>query len=139
LFDGALQGGAVALGAKSGIAAGQAADFVSLSRARAPYLKDDAVLDGWIFAGNLNTDCVWVHGVKQVEGGRHIRRERIEQRFLAATTWKALSPRMSGYGICATLRNSIFRFKRAAFPRSAALSQNESGAPSRKMASVWGV
>ncbi|MDG3579105.1 formimidoylglutamate deiminase [Rhizobium sp. YJ-22] len=84
LFDGALAGGAVALGAKSGIAVGVAADFVSLNRARAPYLKDDAVLDGWIFAGNVIPDCVWVHGVKQVEGGRHVRRERIEQRFLAA-------------------------------------------------------
>ncbi len=84
LFDGALAGGAVALGAKSGIAVGLAADFVSLNRARAPYLKDDAVLDGWIFAGNVIPDCVWVHGVKQVEGGRHVRRERIEQRFLAA-------------------------------------------------------
>ena len=84
LFDSALSGAAAALGAASGIAVGHAADFVSLNRTRAPYLKEDAVLDGWIFAGNVITDCVWVHGVKQVEGGRHIRRERIGQRFQTA-------------------------------------------------------
>ena len=67
LFDAALDGGSVALGAgPSRIAAGAAADFVSLD-ANHPSLagkSGDAILDAWIFANGSKVDCVWVHGQK---------------------------------------------------------------------------
>ena len=83
LFDGALIGGAAALSAESGIAAGKAADFVSVKTRLGVDLDGDALLDGWIFANSAEVDCVWVHGRKQVEGGRHVAREAIVQRFTA--------------------------------------------------------
>lgn len=84
LFDGALAGGGAALGAKVGISAGLAADFVSLGTTGAPGLSGDRVLDGWIFAGNVRPDGVWVGGRKLVEGGRHVAREAIAARFALA-------------------------------------------------------
>lgn len=89
LFDGALVGGAAALGAESGIAAGKAADFVSVKTRHGLDLDGDALLDGWIFANGAEVDCVWVHGRKQVEGGRHVAREAIGRRFTA--TMRALA------------------------------------------------
>ena len=83
LFDGALIGCAAALSAESGIAAGKAADFVSVKTRLGVDLDGDALLDGWIFANSAEVDCVWVHGRKQVEGGRHVSREAIVQRFTA--------------------------------------------------------
>ncbi|MER9585972.1 formimidoylglutamate deiminase [Mesorhizobium sp. M0276] len=84
LFDAALDGGSVALGAgASAIAAGASADLVSLD-AGSPSLagkSGDAILDAWIFANGSKVDCVWVHGQKQVSGGRHARREAIAERF----------------------------------------------------------
>ncbi|MER8750119.1 formimidoylglutamate deiminase [Mesorhizobium sp. M1050] len=84
LFDAALDGGSVALGAgASAIAAGASADLVSLD-AGSPSLAGktgDAILDAWIFANGSKVDCVWVHGQKQVSGGRHARREAIAERF----------------------------------------------------------
>lgn len=89
LFDGALIGGDAALGAESGIAAGKAADFVSVKTRHGLDLDGDALLDGWIFANGAEVDCVWVHGRKQVEGGRHVAREAISRRFTA--TMRALA------------------------------------------------
>nr|WP_298104235.1 formimidoylglutamate deiminase [uncultured Shinella sp.] len=89
LFDGALIGGAAALGAETGIAAGKAADFVSVKTRHGLDLDGDALLDGWIFANGAEVDCVWVHGRKQVEGGRHVAREAIGRRFTA--TMRALA------------------------------------------------
>ncbi|WP_256750720.1 formimidoylglutamate deiminase [Mesorhizobium sp. Mes31] len=84
LFDAALDGGSVALGAgASEISAGASADLVSLD-ANDPSLAGktgDAILDAWIFANGSKVDCVWVHGKKQVSGGRHARREAIAERF----------------------------------------------------------
>jgi formiminoglutamate deiminase len=84
LFDAALDGGSVALGAgASAIAAGASADLVSLDASN-PSLAGktgDAILDAWIFANGSKVDCVWVHGKKQVSGGRHARREAIAERF----------------------------------------------------------
>lgn len=84
LFDAALDGGSVALGAgPSQIAAGAPADFVSLD-GNHPSLTGktgDAVLDAWIFANGSKVDCVWVHGKKQVSGGRHARRDAVATRF----------------------------------------------------------
>ncbi|CAN7347398.1 formimidoylglutamate deiminase [Pararhizobium sp. LjRoot255] len=83
LFDGAVEGGGIALGSgasKSGIAAGNPADFVSL-RVPDGDLADDAALDSWLFANGTKPDSVWVAGRKQVEGGRHHRRDEISARF----------------------------------------------------------
>jgi cytosine/adenosine deaminase-related metal-dependent hydrolase len=84
LFTAAVFGGNQALGrAKSGLAAGVPADFVSLDPSH-PTLAGkagDAILDAWIFAGGARVDCVWVRGEKRVEGGRHFRREAIAQKF----------------------------------------------------------
>jgi formiminoglutamate deiminase len=89
LFDAALDGGGVALGAgASQIAVGRAADLVSLD-AKTPSLAGkagDAILDAWIFANGSKVDCVWVHGNKQVSGGRHARREAIAERFRSVMT-----------------------------------------------------
>nr|CAD6428341.1 formimidoylglutamate deiminase [Rhizobium sp. Q54] len=84
LFEGALNGGNRALGGESGLKEGGAADFVALDLSAAPYLKRDQVLDGWIFAGSVRPDCVWVNGTKLVESGRHRHRQRIAARFHAA-------------------------------------------------------
>ena len=86
LFETALAGGSRALGVQAGLSVGRSADFVTLD-AEHPTLAgkiDDAILDAWIFANGANVDCVWVHGEKLVEGGRHRNRERIARRFRAA-------------------------------------------------------
>ncbi|RWX66583.1 formimidoylglutamate deiminase [Mesorhizobium sp. M4B.F.Ca.ET.089.01.1.1] len=89
LFDAALDGGSTALGAgPARIAVGASADFVSLDQNH-PSLAGktgDAILDAWIFANGTSVDCVWVHGKKQVSGGRHIGREAIAERFRAVMT-----------------------------------------------------
>ena len=59
------------------------ADLVSLD-ADHPSLAGktgDAILDAWIFANGSKVDCVWVHGKKQVSGGRHVKRDAIAERF----------------------------------------------------------
>ncbi|WP_180898425.1 formimidoylglutamate deiminase [Martelella soudanensis] len=86
LFDGALAGGAQAMGIKAGIAEGLPASFFSLDGSTAPWLAEDQALDGFIFAGQLKPDCVWVNGIKQVEGGRHVKRTAIETRFRKTMT-----------------------------------------------------
>ncbi|MDX8518085.1 formimidoylglutamate deiminase [Mesorhizobium dulcispinae] len=89
LFDAALDGGGAALGAgPSWIAAGGPADFVSLDAGH-PSLAGktgDAILDAWIFANGSKVDCVWVHGKKQVSGGRHAKHEAIAKRFRTVMT-----------------------------------------------------
>ncbi|MER9601472.1 formimidoylglutamate deiminase [Mesorhizobium sp. M0243] len=89
LFAAALDGGSVALGAgASQIAAGASADLVSLDP-KNPSLagkSGDAILDAWIFANGGKVDCVWVHGRKQVSGGRHVKREAIAGRFRSVMT-----------------------------------------------------
>jgi formimidoylglutamate deiminase len=86
LFDAALAGGAAALGAGPvGIAAGASADLVSLDQNH-PTLAGkagDAVLDAWIFAAGTTVDCVWVRGQRQVERGRHVRRDATAKAFRA--------------------------------------------------------
>ena len=84
LFDAALDGGAQALGTgPAGLAAGSAADFISLDPIH-PTLagkSGDAMLDAWIFAGGGNVDCVWAQGRKVVSDGAHFRRDAIAARF----------------------------------------------------------
>ena len=83
LFDGAVAGGAAALGAESGLAVGKAADFVSLAPRHGLPLAGDPLLDGWIFANAAEVDGVWVAGRKRVEGGRHVERDAVAARFSA--------------------------------------------------------
>ncbi|WP_102960597.1 formimidoylglutamate deiminase [Mangrovicella endophytica] len=86
LFDRAISGGAMALGASAGIAAGHSADLVSLDAGAVAYLPREAILDHWIFAGGIAVDGVWVRGRKQVEGGRHVNREAVDRRFRQTMT-----------------------------------------------------
>ena len=89
LFDASLGGGSQALGGgPSRIAAGGPADLVSLDQNQ-PSLAGkagDAILDAWIFANGSKVDCVWVHGKKQVSGGRHAKREAVAKRFREVMT-----------------------------------------------------
>ena len=84
LFDAAVAGGGIALGAgDGGLTEGAPADFVSLDPAH-PSLAGktgDAILDAWIFANGAKVDRVWVHGKKLVQGGMHVRRDTIAKRF----------------------------------------------------------
>ncbi len=84
LFEHALAGGGAALKAPAGLAAGNYADVVSLDTRAVPYLSEGQVLDHWIFAGDVAVDSVWALGRKQVENGRHLRRDLIDRRFIAA-------------------------------------------------------
>ncbi len=84
VFDGAIEGGAQALGVHGGIALGHSADLVSLDRDAVPYLAQDRLLDAWIFAEQVKPKTVWVRGRKMVEDGRHVRRDDIEKRFVGA-------------------------------------------------------
>lgn len=85
LFQRAALGGGVAVGGQpQGIAAGAAADLVSLVTDDAAMVcrNEDALLDAWIFASPRNVvDCVWVAGTKIVQAGRHCRRDSIRREF----------------------------------------------------------
>ena len=84
LFDGALAGGAQALGVASRLAVGLTADIVSLD-ADSPALaarSGDAILDGWIFGSRRSpVDCVWTSGRKVVTNGRHHQAESVKADF----------------------------------------------------------
>ena len=87
LFDGAIAGGARALGqSRAGLVAGARADIVTLD-ADHPCLTGrggDRLLDGWIFAGSSTVvDCVWAGGDKVVVGGRHRLRDAAGRAFRA--------------------------------------------------------
>jgi formimidoylglutamate deiminase len=89
LYDGAVRGGARALGALMvgpvGLAQGAPADIVGFD-AEAPALlerRGDALLDSFVFAGG-GVDAVWRGGVKVVTGGRHVARDRLLSRYRAA-------------------------------------------------------
>jgi formimidoylglutamate deiminase len=86
LIDDALEGGGAALGAPIALAPGAPADFLSLNldHPSSEGLGGDGVLDAWLFVERDLVDCVWVGGVKLVEGGRHLARETIETRFRRA-------------------------------------------------------
>jgi formiminoglutamate deiminase len=85
LFEGALQGGAQALGAPaSGIAIGAPADFVTLDAAHPALLarRGDALLDGLVFAVRGGAvDGVWRAGRKCVTNGIHHERDAIRGAF----------------------------------------------------------
>ena len=84
LFKAALDGGGQAMGVGTGIAVGASADFLELDRTAAALAsrEQDALLDGWLFAGRLREiKTVWRAGVRVVEGRRHIQRGQVEQRY----------------------------------------------------------
>lgn len=85
LYETALSGGARAMGRDSGaLAPGLYADLVAIDASHLSLagLKDDQVLDGWIFAGDQNiVRDVWSAGRHMVRAGRHIRRDAIEARY----------------------------------------------------------
>lgn len=87
LFDAALAGGARALGQTvAGLTVGAAADFVTLD-ATHPSLaarRGDALLDGFIFAGQRMVDGVWRRGRRVVSGGRHVVRDAVAARYRLA-------------------------------------------------------
>lgn len=90
LFDAALVGSARALGLAAGrIAAGAPADLVALDMGH-PSLagrRGDALIDGWIFAGQRDlVAAVWRRGRQVVREGRHIARAAVTQRYRAAVT-----------------------------------------------------
>jgi formimidoylglutamate deiminase len=88
LFDGAVAGGAQALGANNGVLApGRVADIVALTDAHPSMAqrRGDAWLDAWIFAGARAIECVWSGGRKVVAAGRHLERDRIERAYVLAT------------------------------------------------------
>jgi len=87
LYRRALAGGAQATGGTTGIAVGQAADFVSLETDDLVYAgrSDDALLDSLVFAGPKRAiRTVWRRGRVVVENGRHVGREQIEARYRRA-------------------------------------------------------
>lgn len=87
LFEGALNGGAQALGqAEVGFMVGAAADFLTLD-ATQPSLaarRGDGLLDGLVFAGQRMVDGVWRRGRQVVTGGRHLMRDAVAARYRLA-------------------------------------------------------
>jgi formimidoylglutamate deiminase len=87
LLDGALAGGAQALGGQAALAVGAPADFVTLA-ADHPALacrQGAALADGWLFAaGRMGVDGVWRRGRRLVTAGRHHARGAVEARYRKA-------------------------------------------------------
>lgn len=87
LYDAAVSGGARALGYRCEIAAGSAADIVSLNLQGPAFAarSRDQVLDSFIFATDGRCiDSVWRGGRKVVSNGHHREREQIARRYVAA-------------------------------------------------------
>ena len=86
LFDGALAGGAQALGGSAGLSLGASADLVSLDD-RHPSLAGkapEALLDSLVFAaGRTAIDSVWRRGRRVVADGRHVHRAQAEADYAA--------------------------------------------------------
>ncbi|WP_269585821.1 formimidoylglutamate deiminase [Roseibium sp. Sym1] len=87
LFDGAVAGGAQALGRKSGaIEEGRYADLLALDCTAIDLegREGDEILDAWIFAGDdrMVTE-VWSAGRHVVSGGNHVKGEAIRAKYRA--------------------------------------------------------
>jgi len=84
LFAAAVGGGAQALGVKSGIAVGRAADMVSLDGDHPALVgrSGGPILDSFLFAaGRGAIDGVWRRGRKLVDRGRHVAGDAIRARY----------------------------------------------------------
>jgi formiminoglutamate deiminase len=84
LFDAAMAGGAQALGIKSGLDVGSAADIMTLDAGHAALVcrTGDALLDSYVFAGSGGIiGDVWRGGEKLVSNGRHLRKDGIMARY----------------------------------------------------------
>jgi formimidoylglutamate deiminase len=84
LFEGAVRGGAKALGVAAGLDLGAPADLVSLDVSRPQFVgrEGDRMLDSWIFGGvSSAVDRVWRAGIEVVTNGRHKDREAIAARY----------------------------------------------------------
>ena len=84
LFDGALAGGAQALGVETGLRAGAPADLIALDLGHVAFAGGDTatLLDRWIFAaGSGAIDAVWRGGRKWVEQGRHVAAGAVAARY----------------------------------------------------------
>ncbi len=86
LYEGALKGGALATGRRSGrIEAGFLADLVALSADQVNLLGQtgDGILDAFIFAGNDGyISDVWSAGRHRVKNGRHIKHAAIKAAYV---------------------------------------------------------
>ncbi len=90
IYTQTAKGGAQALGRNAGvIAQGKLADLVAIDAAHVALcgLAETRLLDGLCFAApdGVVTD-VWSAGRHQVRGGRHVARDRVQQRFRAVMT-----------------------------------------------------
>ena len=96
LFEAALEGGALALGRACGaIEPGRLADLLTLDTTSLELhgLDGDDLLDGWIFSARGSVvGEVWSAGRQTVEGGRHIARETVADRYRAAVDALVPSP-----------------------------------------------
>ena len=84
LFDGALMGGARALGVEAGLKAGAPADWLVLDGDHVGMIgrEGDAILDSFLFAsGRRAIDAVWRGGRKMVSGGVHHARTAVVARY----------------------------------------------------------
>ncbi|WP_210529579.1 formimidoylglutamate deiminase [Rubellimicrobium arenae] len=88
LLDAAAQGGAQAAGREAGvIAAGAWADLLAFDMTHPDLegLVGDTILDSFVLAGgNDMVADVWAAGRHVVQGGRHVRRDAIEQAYRRA-------------------------------------------------------
>lgn len=87
LFEGAVSGGAQALGVRGGLAVDAAADLVVLDPGHPATIgrSGDALLDSLIFGGATGAiGEIWKAGRKLVRQGRHERREEITARYRKA-------------------------------------------------------
>jgi formimidoylglutamate deiminase len=88
LYRAALAGGAQALGRDCGaLRPGALADLVAvdLRHIALAGLRDDQVVDGWVFAGDDRVVReVWSAGRHVVRDGRHVAREAVEARYREA-------------------------------------------------------
>jgi cytosine/adenosine deaminase-related metal-dependent hydrolase len=87
LYDAVVTGGAQALGVRSGLAVGAPADILVIDPDH--HLLAGRTEDSWIdtllFGGARSVIAeVWAGGVRQVEGGRHRHRDRIERAYAHA-------------------------------------------------------
>jgi formiminoglutamate deiminase len=84
LYEKAVAGGAQALGIKSGLDVGCAADIIALEAGHAALAcrSGDALLDSYVFTASSGVIAdVWRGGKKVVSNGRHLRRDTVIARY----------------------------------------------------------